>query len=608
MAVMNRNPMPLSGALFVTNPRRRRNKMSLSRRKNALRLNRRRNALKLNRRRNRLGTGNANDMTVKELKAELSAAGKSTRGKKAALVTRYKKMYALAPIGASKPKKKGKARKKTGLPAKTMEQLRAMAKSKGLKRYSGLNKKQLISRIRSGKSPAAKARQKSGWAKFQKEMKDLGLNQKEMKYLWKRKKDGKPASDFSKMKKAIGAESRRLASKRIGRSTRRKAMNNVAAKQIALFQNPFKKINPRRRKNAGIMGLQPLAMPLALVQDVQQGAAKIPVVRLASFAITPVALGAAVYGVHRLAEPHIMKFLDDTVADVPVLKETLKFPYTTTGVVAGIALGLLAKANLINPQAASLVAASAASVGIALDLSLRPVAEAAAEVVKEQVTEKGAAIAVEAATLVESGAPLNTVAATAAGADPAAMGAIRMGGMHYGDGGQYMLGANTTSLSGMHYGAVHMGDALQSEYSDASPADAKACTCVMHPEEVAAVKAGKAMFQRKFGMSPRNLKKSQSLMSRHAGRMGHRYGWIIKSIGFANFQKIAALPPKQRATVISQLQQQAIASIPKLIAQQQQANSQVETASVPLAGTLNGVQGFDGVQGYGAMMFAGQGY
>ena len=33
MAVMNRNPMPLSGALFVTNPRRRRNAMALQRRK-----------------------------------------------------------------------------------------------------------------------------------------------------------------------------------------------------------------------------------------------------------------------------------------------------------------------------------------------------------------------------------------------------------------------------------------------------------------------------------------------------------------------------------------------------------------------------------------------
>ena len=78
-------------------------------------------------------------------------------------------------------------------------------------------------------------------------------------------------------------------------------------------------------------------------------------------------------------------------------------------------------------------------------------------------------------------------------------------------------------------------------------------------------------------------------------------------IGWNNFQKIASLPEKQRATVISQLQKQAIASIPKIIASQQAANASVESASIAIDGTLNGAQGFEGV-GYGAMMFAGQGY
>ena len=177
-----------------------------------------------------------------------------------------------------------------------------------------------------------------------------------MKTLYKKKKS---AAQLDKIKSAIREKARSLA--RVGRTTRRRAKTSVQGSQPALFLNPFKKINPRRRKNQGIMGLQPLAMPLALVQDAQGAASKIPVVKFASFAITPIALGATVYAVHRLAEPHVMKLLDDTISDVPVLKETLKFPYTTTGVVAGIALGLLAKANLINAQAASLVAASAYS-------------------------------------------------------------------------------------------------------------------------------------------------------------------------------------------------------------------------------------------------------
>jgi hypothetical protein len=78
-------------------------------------------------------------------------------------------------------------------------------------------------------------------------------------------------------------------------------------------------------------------------------------------------------------------------------------------------------------------------------------------------------------------------------------------------------------------------------------------------------------------------------------------------IGFENFQKIASLPPKQRETVISQLQQQAIATIPKLVAQQQAQGSSLESASVPVDGTMNGVGGVEGVA-YGALMFAGSGY
>jgi len=96
-------------------------------------------------------------------------------------------------------------------------------------------------------------------------------------------------------------------------------------------------------------------------------------------------------------------------------------------------------------------------------------------------------------------------------------------------------------------------------------------------------------------------------MSRHAGRPGHRYGWIVKMLGFENFQKIASLPPKQRENVISQLQQQAIAAIPKLVAQQQAQGASVESASIPVHGTLNGAGGVEGAA-YGALMFAGNGY
>jgi len=258
------------------------------------------------------------------------------------------------------------------------------------------------------------------------------------------------------------------------------------------------------------------------------------------------------------------------------------------------------------------VAASAVSVGIALDMSLRPVAKAAQQVVEQQVAEKQAEIAVQAAEAVEAitgqdtAVAASTVAVNGQGVTaPTApsMGAIRAYRSNgYGDGGQYMIGRNTTALGAIHYGA-----SADPEYADASPADAQACTCEMTAKEISAAKAGRAMWAKAFPSAPRNLKRSQSLYSRHAGLEGHRYGWVIKMIGFKNFQKIASLPPQQRATVLRQLQKRAVASIPSLVHAQQQQNGSIETASLSLNGTFNAVQGFDSPT-YGALMFAGSGY
>ena len=593
MAIMHRNPMPLSGALFVTNPRRRKNarkrRNGLSTRRNALA--QRRNALaklrngakkkKRNptrRRRNAVGLGTSAEAVQKATKAELRTA--------------------LALGGKTMTDKKFRATKKDALVKMALKALKPKPKRK---------------------SASSGSRKKSDWNTYLKLIKGASLtNAQAKKYYAEYKKDKKAT------RKKISAIKRKVHTKgtSIKRSTKRGSVTGrrflrqgkdalLASGELVL--NPFKKRNPRRRRNQGIMGIQPLDTALGAVEGIQAQASKIPVVRFASFAITPIALGASVYAVHKMAEPHIMKFLEQDlkVQDIPVLKETLKFPYTVTGIVAGLALGLLAKKNILDPQSASMVAASAVSVGIGLDLSLRSFAKAASQVASQNIADAEAVMAVEAAEAIEdiaiAEAPMNGEAPAMAGIHQ--MGAIHQNPHCYGDGGQYMIGRSSMALG--NYGALHMGSATglvkDPEYQDASPADAKACTCIMTPDEVSAAKAGKAAFLRKFGKSPRNMKRKQNLMSRHAGRAGHRYGWLIKMIGFENFQQIASLPPKRRATVISQLQKQAIASIPALIEAQAQKNSSLETASLPVAGTLNGVQGFEGV-GYGALMFAGSGY
>jgi hypothetical protein len=633
MAIMHKNPMPLSGALFVTNPRkRRRNALALSsnprRRRNAL--STRRTSLMARLRKNAdvqqtiPGFGDDSASSKSATKSRTKSQAKKTTAKKTTTATRklgeglnyHQKVAVLREAGkleGRNPKKAKVEKMYAAFIAEPTTKKKTTAKKTTAKKTTA--KKTTAKKTTTEKTTA---RKKSDWSKFLGMVKGMGLTRAETKSLYAKYKNGdKSAADIKKLRSEINKKAKEIKKsqkhRKVGARTYRAAYNSVKSEKPMLF-NPFRLKNPRRRKNQGIMGVQPLAMPLQFVESVQQTASDVPVVKFVSFAITPLALGAAVYAVHRLAEPHVMKILeqDVKVQDIPVLKETLRFPYTTTGVVAGLALGALAKFDVLNAQAASLVAASAVSVGIALDMSLRPVAKAAQQVVEQQVAEKQAEIAVQAAEAVEAitgqdtAVAASTVAVNGQGVTaPVApsMGAIRAYRSNgYGDGGQYMIGRNTTALGAIHYGA-----SADPEYADASPADAQACTCEMTAKEISAAKAGRAMWAKAFPSAPRNLKRSQSLYSRHAGLEGHRYGWVIKMIGFKNFQKIASLPPQQRATVLRQLQKRAVASIPSLVHAQQQQNGSIETASLSLNGTFNAVQGFDSPT-YGALMFAGSGY
>jgi hypothetical protein len=189
------------------------------------------------------------------------------------------------------------------------------------------------------------------------------------------------------------------------------------------------------------------------------------------------------------------------------------------------------------------------------------------------------------------------------------MGAIEMAGMHM-NGAHDMSGAHDM---GFHHENPHCygGDpdlnAIHSEYADAHFGDAYYCADMMHPDEISAAMAGPAFYLKKFGHSPIRQSGARRGHSRHAGKMGHRYGILIKMIGFRNFQKIAALPPHQRQQVINQLRKQAIAAVPAAIAAAQAESAGFESASLPVDGAANGAEGIAGL-GYGALMFAGNGY
>ena len=147
-----------------------------------------------------------------------------------------------------------------------------------------------------------------------------------------------------------------------------------------------------------------------------------------------------------------------------------------------------------------------------------------------------------------------------------------------------------------------------SEYDQASLADAFYSGADFDVAEGQAILNGRAAFMQRFGHPPRRVDVHggrRSGPSHLASRPGHRWGWLIKMVGWENAQKLAALPPQKRVAVLKQLQSNAVTTFQQIMAEQQVAAE----AAPELA--PEGPQGADGVNGlfgaYGATVFGGNG-
>lgn len=360
-------------------------------------------------------------------------------------------------------------------------------------------------------------------------------------------------------------------------------LRDLKGRKVAL--NPRKKSMKRRknpiaiRKNKGLgMVRSGVNKVGAIVKD------KVPFIgKVAAPIVVSGIFGYGIYKVHTAVEPFALPFVEKglkAVSFIPgarfVSERVALNPYLTLGAVVSIAAGLAAKKGLVTSANASWLGGLAVASGVVLDQSLKPFAKAAAAAVVE----------IEGADAV-----------LAASASPEQAGL-------YGDGGAYMIGSYSQAL-----GAIGENlSGIDREYADAVMVDAYACSDIMHPDEVAAILAGDSYFVQKFGNSPSRVRKSPADYSRHAGRPGHRFGWLIKMIGFANLQKIAALPAGQRESVIRKLREQACASAPAMIAAAQaEQSAAVESASLQMDNTFNGPCGFQDM-GYGSLIFAGSDY
>lgn len=159
-----------------------------------------------------------------------------------------------------------------------------------------------------------------------------------------------------------------------------------------------------------------------------------------------------------------------------------------------------------------------------------------------------------------------------------AMSGVALAG--YGDGGAYEIAG--------------FGDAGALQYADAEMADAYSSGSDLDGVEGNAALSGLHGWFGTFGAPPKRAAGPHRAHSRHAGKAGHRWGWLIKLVGFENFQKIVALEPEKRVAVIHQLRQQALESVPRLLSQD---------TGLPAAVALEAQA--QNLGGYGALVFAG---
>ena len=156
-------------------------------------------------------------------------------------------------------------------------------------------------------------------------------------------------------------------------------------------------------------------------------------------------------------------------------------------------------------------------------------------------------------------------------------------------------------MSNPGYGADEYG--ALAEYSDATEADAYQSGEDFDAAEGQALLDGPGAFFRRFGRPARSASRTRSAYSRHAGKAGHRWAYLIKLVGFRRAAEIAALPADQRVQVISEIRNRCVASLNAAM-QNQQIAAQQDPYNIGMSGDI-GAQGAQGASAYGSIVYAG---
>lgn len=155
---------------------------------------------------------------------------------------------------------------------------------------------------------------------------------------------------------------------------------------------------------------------------------------------------------------------------------------------------------------------------------------------------------------------------------------------------------NTSTLAGLALDNVGaLGDlamtngSLDSDdlYGQASFADAYYCGADFSVEEGQALLNGKSSWTSIFGTPSVRMASRQAVGASHlAGKAGHRWGWLIRLVGFERACAICALPPKKRVALIAKLRQAAIAAFQKEQAKEEAHAAAPLSEDLPSAGSV----------------------
>jgi hypothetical protein len=560
------------GALFITNPRRK-NPMA-TRRRNGL-------ALKRN--------GALNHLIAKKIKVNIRTAG----GREA--VKQYKRTPAYKKWAASKTTKTALAKGRTAAKART-------AKSKAYTRTHGASRAAEYMASRGGtttkkrKASTTKRKASSG-----------GKLNAWQKHVQKTLKAGGTMGDASaSYSKGSSTRKTRKTSTKKGqvRKTARRAYEPKSGGKLTKWQKHVQKTvkaggdfksasasykknsgrrNPSRRRNSsyGALALRtnPMRTGVGPIDMVAGAVDKVPVVgpRVAPY-IAPLAVGAAAaFGVG---------YLHQYVEEQNWLPEwSQPYSYSLMGVGGAVATLAIPVGSL---NARRMIAAGMATLG------------AGADVLRHFFWNKeSASVAdyVEAATNGDLGA-LAYKANRGYGALAYTGGALNNPHPSYGAYAYEGGALNNPTFRGpaMHANPGY-GDASEATgtYMDASQHDAQYSPGDFDMQEAQVLMMGPRAFFQKFGKPAHKMAHRQKGgASRHAGQPGHKWGWMVKLIGFKGMQQLASMPTPQRRQFIAQLKTQA-----------QQSLMAHSGNILPDQAHVFAESGATGAHGYGAIVYKG---